>query len=53
MIRHLSSPLNMGRINEKLMDIDLVVDIESKTDFRSKKSSFGAKTLGKYSTVQY
>ena len=33
----------MKRINEKLIDIDLSVDIESKTDFRPEKSWFGGK----------
>ena len=30
----LSSPSGMKRIDEKLIDIDLVVDIKSKSDFR-------------------
>ena len=30
----LSSPSGMKRIDEKLIDIDLVVDIKLKTDFR-------------------
>ena len=41
----LSSPSIMMKINEKLMDIDLFVDIESKTDFRSRNTSFGAKSV--------
>ena len=41
----LSSPSGMKKINEKLIDIDLFVDIESKTDFRSQKSVFGRKYL--------
>ena len=35
----------MKRINEKLIDIDLIVDIESKSGFRSEKSWFGGKVL--------
>ena len=41
----LSSPSDMKKINEKLTDIDLFVDIESKTDFRSQKSVLGRKYL--------
>ena len=41
----LSSPSIMNRINEKLIDIDLIVDIESKSGFRSEKSWFGGKVL--------
>ena len=35
----------MKKINEKLIDIDLFVDIELKTDFRSQKSVLGRKYL--------
>lgn len=35
----------MMKINEKLMDIDLFVDIESKTDFRPQNSLFEAKMI--------
>ena len=41
----LSSPSGMKRINEKLIDIDLSVDIESKTDFRPEKSWFEGKMI--------
>ena len=41
----LSSPSDTKKINEKLIDIDLFVDIESKTDFRSQKSVLGRKYL--------
>ena len=41
----LSSPSITKKINEKLIDIDLFVDVESETDFRSQKSIFGRKYL--------
>ena len=41
----LSSPSDMKKINEKLIDIDLFVDIELKIDFRSQKSILGRKYL--------
>ena len=39
------SPSDMKKINEKLIDIDLFVDIESKIDFRSQKIIFWGKCL--------
>ena len=41
----LPSPSGMKKINEKLIDIDLFVDIELKTDFRSQRSVLGRKYL--------
>ena len=41
----LSSPSGMKKINEKLIYIDLFVDIELKTDFRSQKSVLGRKCV--------
>ena len=41
----LSSPSGMNRINEKLIDIDLIVDIVSKPDLRPEKSWFGVQML--------
>ena len=41
----LSSPSGMKRINEKLIDIDLIVDIGLKPDFRPENSWFGGEIL--------
>ena len=41
----LSSPSSVNRIDEKLIDIDLIVDIESKSEFGPEKSWFGRKML--------
>ena len=44
----LSSPSGMKKINEKLMYIDLFVDIGSKTDPSSQKSLFWGESAWKY-----
>ena len=41
----LSSPLGMKTIDEKLIDIDLVVDIKSKSDFRPENHDLEGKCL--------
>ena len=43
----LSSPSDMKRINEKLIDIDLIVDIESKPDFRPENRDLEGEILKK------